>query len=89
MAWEKPRIRDWMIHMAHVNRAQSIDQIAEEALEIATFSSRYPGFDLAEAYDVAAQVRDMRSAHGENPIGRKIGFIPDSGDVRSRRMHVM
>src|SRR5271165_3137025 len=67
--------------MAPATRAQEIDQIAKEALgvlgtgqQIATFSSRYPGFDLAEAYEVAARVREMRAARGENAIGRKIGF---------------
>jgi 2-oxo-3-hexenedioate decarboxylase len=67
--------------MTDGSSAQRVDQIAREALDvlgtgrqIATFSSRHPAFDLAEAYDVAAQVRDMRRARGENPIGRKIGF---------------
>jgi 2-oxo-3-hexenedioate decarboxylase len=63
------------------SRTQTNDQIAKEAFAVlgtgeqtATFSSRYPGFDLADAYDVAARVRDMRIARGENVIGRKIGF---------------
>ena len=67
--------------MADLSRAQRIDRIAKEAFavlgtsrQIETFSSRYPGFDLADAYDVAALVRDMRSARGEKAIGRKIGF---------------
>src|SRR5712692_1308485 len=58
-----------------------VDRIAREALDvlgtgrqIAKFSSRHPAFDLAESYDVAARLRDMRRARGENAIGRKIGF---------------
>jgi 2-oxo-3-hexenedioate decarboxylase len=67
--------------MTRGNQAERIDQIAKEALailgtgrQVAPFSSRYPAFDLAEAYEVASQVRDMRRARGENAIGRKIGF---------------
>ena len=70
-----------MVDMAQGMRAQRVDQIATETLallgsrkQVTTFSSRYPDFDLAEAYEVAAQVCDNRRARGENPIGRKIGF---------------
>jgi hypothetical protein len=63
--------------MTQATRAQRIDQIANEVLailrtgeQVAPFSSRYPGFDLAEAYDVVEQVRDMRKARGETAIGR-------------------
>ena len=55
--------------------------IADEAFavlgtgrQVAPFSSRIPGFDLDDAYRVAAAVRAMREARGETPIGRKIGF---------------
>lgn len=58
-----------------------VERICEEAMallgtaqQVEPFSRRYPGFDLAEAYGVAAQVRDLRCARGERPIGRKIGF---------------
>lgn len=44
------------------------------AKQIRPFSARYPGFDLARAYDIAAEVRAMRVARGETPVGRKIGF---------------
>jgi len=67
--------------MTDGSSAQRVDQIAREALDvlgterqIPTFSSRHPAFDLAEAYDVAAHLRDMRRARGENAVGRKIGF---------------
>src|SRR5579871_5215702 len=46
-------------------RARRIEAIAEEALEmfgagrqVEPFAIRYPGFDLGEAYAVAARVRD-------------------------------
>lgn len=42
--------------------------------QVQPFSRRYPGFNLAAAYDVVARVRDLRRARGEKPIGRKIGF---------------
>jgi 2-oxo-3-hexenedioate decarboxylase len=67
--------------MTRGKQVELIDEIAEEAFailgtgqQVAPFSSRYPAFDLATAYKVAAQVRDMRGARGENAIGRKIGF---------------
>jgi 2-keto-4-pentenoate hydratase len=62
-------------------RARRIEAIAEEALalfgagrQVAPFASRYHGFDLSEAYAVAARVRQMREARGERAVGRKIGF---------------
>lgn len=42
--------------------------------QIEPFSARYPGFGLAEAYGVVAEVKAMRVARGETPVGRKIGF---------------
>ena len=58
-----------------------IGEIADEAFaifgagqQVASYTSRYPGFDLSEAYEVAERVRDMRAARGETAIGRKIGF---------------
>lgn len=57
------------------------DDIAAEALDafdasrqIAPFSGRRPGFDLALAYRAAACIRERRMARGELPVGRKIGF---------------
>jgi 2-oxo-3-hexenedioate decarboxylase len=58
-----------------------IQAIADESFavlgtgrQISPFSSRFPAFDLAEAYQTAAAVRAMREARGETPLGRKIGF---------------
>jgi 2-oxo-3-hexenedioate decarboxylase len=58
-----------------------IDGMAKEALaalrearQIAPFSSRDSAFDLAAAYRVTAEVRRVREAAGERPVGRKIGF---------------
>ena len=42
--------------------------------QIAPISARHPGFDLAKAYAVTAELRRLRIAHGETPLGRKIGF---------------
>jgi 2-keto-4-pentenoate hydratase len=36
--------------------------------------SRFPGFDVEEAYEVAARLREKRAVRGERAIGRKIGF---------------
>lgn len=38
------------------------------------FTARLPGFDPAAAYAVTAELRQRRSARGERPVGRKIGF---------------
>lgn len=57
------------------------DEIAREILaasgsrrQIAPFSERFSGFDLAAAYHVTAALRRQRQARGEQPVGRKIGF---------------
>ena len=42
--------------------------------QVRPFSARDPGFGLAQAYDLVAEVRAMRVARGETPVGRKIGF---------------
>jgi 2-oxo-3-hexenedioate decarboxylase len=42
--------------------------------QIAPFSARTTGFGLDKAYQVTAAVREMREAHGERVLGRKLGF---------------
>lgn len=42
--------------------------------QIQPFTSRDPGFDVTQAYAVAAAARRLRMARGETPAGRKIGF---------------
>jgi 2-oxo-3-hexenedioate decarboxylase len=42
--------------------------------QVAPYSARYEGLDLAAAYRVAADVHARRIARGERPVGRKIGF---------------
>ncbi len=58
-----------------------VNEIARAALaaldsgrQVAPFTGRIEGFDLAAAYRVTAQLRRMRAARGERPVGRKIGF---------------
>jgi len=55
--------------------------IAEEACALlgtgrqtTLFTSRAPGFGLAEAYQVTAAIRRLRESRGERVVGRKIGF---------------
>ena len=53
------------------------ERIASELLALlgtGRQSGRYPDLDFAEAYAVAARIRDLRQARGERPVGRKIGF---------------
>lgn len=58
-----------------------IEAIAREAIaaydmrrQIEPFTSRFSGFDAAQAYAAAAAIRRLRQARGEQPVGRKIGF---------------
>jgi 2-oxo-3-hexenedioate decarboxylase len=60
---------------------KDLDAIAAEAFavlgterQMAPFSTRFPGFELTDAYQVTAKVRSMRERAGEVPRGRKIGF---------------
>ncbi len=55
--------------------------VAAEVLEaldgggqIAPFTGRVAGFDLATAYRVTAELRRLRTDRGERPVGRKLGF---------------
>ena len=41
---------------------------------ITPFTGRVPGFDLAAAYRVTAELRRLRTARGERVVGRKLGF---------------
>ncbi|MGE3933112.1 MAG: 2-keto-4-pentenoate hydratase [Rhodospirillaceae bacterium] len=57
------------------------DTIAAEILaaagarrQIAPFTERAGGLDLDGAYAVTAALRRLRTARGERPVGRKIGF---------------
>ena len=66
---------------AHKGRVLSVDAVADEVLgllgqgkQVQPFTKRDPGFDLAEAYQVAGLVRERREARGEKAVGRKIGF---------------
>jgi 2-oxo-3-hexenedioate decarboxylase len=54
--------------------AQEIKAAQDTARQLEPFSARFPGFDLAAAYEVAAHVHRARLAEGARPVGRKIGF---------------
>jgi 2-keto-4-pentenoate hydratase len=41
---------------------------------ISPFASRGAAFDMAAAHAVARELRGLRAAQGETPVGRKIGF---------------
>jgi 2-keto-4-pentenoate hydratase len=66
---------------ANANGVAELEAIAAEAFaaldtghQIAPFSARLSGFNLDDAYRVAATIRQMRETRGETPVGRKIGF---------------
>jgi 2-oxo-3-hexenedioate decarboxylase len=46
----------------------------DSAQQIAPFTTRMQGFDLAVAYEVAHRIHRARLKHGATPVGRKIGF---------------
>lgn len=48
--------------------------LLDTARQVAPFSERYDGFDLAQAYAVVARVKELREGRGERAVGRKIGF---------------
>ena len=54
--------------------AQEMLALLGTGRQISPLSSRFRGFSLADAYDVAAEVCRLRTARGEKPVGRKIGF---------------
>lgn len=54
--------------------ARELMDLLGSGRQIEPFSSRDPSFDLAQAYEVVAELRAMRVARGETPVGRKIGF---------------
>jgi 2-keto-4-pentenoate hydratase len=82
-------------------------QIADEAAaafnsggrHVQSFSARYPGFTLDDAYRVTALANEMRVANGYKPVGRKAGFTnrqmwkeygvsaPNWGYVYDRTLH--
>ncbi|WP_298236305.1 hypothetical protein [uncultured Azohydromonas sp.] len=58
--------------------ADEIQAAQPEVRQVEPFSARIPGFDLDDAYAVAALAHAARLARGERPVGRKLGFTnPD------------
>src|SRR3954447_18583522 len=67
--------------MTHVGPNSRVGDVAAEVIaasragrQVQPFSNRYADFSVADAYEVAQRVRDIRVAGGETVIGRKIGF---------------
>jgi 2-oxo-3-hexenedioate decarboxylase len=46
----------------------------DSGAQVQPFGERHPGFGMTEAYSVTAELRRLRIARGERPVGRKIGF---------------
>ncbi len=74
-----------MAKAIYVNQARALlpEQISEEAIamlgtgqHVPPFTERHNGFDLAEAYEVVARVRDSRQARGEIPMARPHAACP-------------
>jgi 2-keto-4-pentenoate hydratase len=54
--------------------AQTVQQAQDHAQTLPLFSDHHAGFDLAQAYAVAAQLQRRRVHAGAQVVGRKIGF---------------
>jgi 2-oxo-3-hexenedioate decarboxylase len=54
--------------------ARQIKSAQDEVRQIEPLTSRWPGFDLASAYELAQRVHEARLAEGALTVGRKIGF---------------
>ena len=54
--------------------ADEMKSAQDATRQIAPFSSRFAGFDVAAGYAVAAQVHALRTREGDVAVGRKIGF---------------
>jgi 2-keto-4-pentenoate hydratase len=54
--------------------ADEVIGLAESGQTAPAFTSRYPGFDAAMGYRVAARLHEHRLARGWKALGRKIGF---------------
>jgi 2-keto-4-pentenoate hydratase len=85
----------------------TLRKIADEAVaafnsagrHVQSFSARYPGFTLDDAYRVTALANELRVANGYKPVGRKAGFTnrqmwdeygvraPNWGYVYDRTLH--
>jgi 2-keto-4-pentenoate hydratase len=90
-----------------VHDAVTLHKIADEAFaafnsggrHVQSFSARYPGFTLDDAYRVTALANELRVAKGYKPVGRKAGFTnrqmwdeygvraPNWGYVYDRTLH--
>jgi len=47
--------------------------------QIAPLTRRHSDFTIADGYRIARMICDLRTARGERPVGRKIGFTnPDA-----------
>ena len=87
--------------------ATTLRTIADEAFaafnsggrHVQSFSARYPGFTLNDAYRVTALANELRGANGYKPVGRKAGFTnrqmwkeygvsaPNWGYIYDRTLH--
>jgi len=54
--------------------AQEIRRAVDTGTQIEPFTARMPGLSLADAYEAAQRVREMRTREGAVVAGRKIGF---------------
>ena len=55
-------------------RARRLLDALDAATALPTFTGADPSFDLAQAFAVADEIRRLRLARGEVPLGYKIGF---------------
>ena len=54
--------------------ARTVLEAIDGGRQLEPFTTQDPGFSEADAYRVTAELRALRVARGEKPVGRKIGF---------------
>ncbi|MBX3583891.1 MAG: hydratase [Rhizobiaceae bacterium] len=54
--------------------ARTVLDATESGIQIEPFTASDPDLSEADAYAVTAELRSLRVARGEKPVGRKIGF---------------
>ncbi len=60
--------------MEHATIAREVLAALDRRAQMPPLTDRLERFDVASAYRVAREIRALRVARGERPLGRKIGF---------------
>jgi 2-keto-4-pentenoate hydratase len=73
---------DWVAHGFEIVQSHFVGW---KVRQIELLTSQFPEFDVPSGYAVADLIHRARVYQGAVPIGRKIGFTPHVGHIRSPR----